>query len=282
MKNEDNPNSVKYHVKKYLKANASFYKGKDVVDFPAGNGVTSRLLKEVGANPIALDLFPEFFEIEDIECKRANIRDGLPLDDKSADVLICQEGIEHFSDQYQSLKEFNRVLKDKGILLVTTPNYSNLRARISYLLSESERFNSIMPPNELDAIWMSKQDITSEIYFGHIFLIGVQKLRVLGKLAGFKIKKCHFAKAKGTSLLFFPFLYPFILGSNWITYRKNLRKNNNYDMETKKAVYGEIFKLSINPKILIGSKLMVEFEKEQDADQVAHGLRSKHKQFETT
>mgnify|MGYP001428065201 CR=1 FL=1 len=71
------------------------------------------------------------------------------------------------------LKEFNRVLKKGGGLIITTPNYSNMRAKMSYLLSESERFNSILAPNELDSIWMSKQDITNEVYYGHIFLIGI-------------------------------------------------------------------------------------------------------------
>lgn len=145
--------------------------------------------------------------------------------------MICQEGLEHFTDQYEALKEFNRVLKDNGTLLITTPNYSNIQARLSYFLSESERFNSKMPPNELDSIWMSKQEITDEIYFGHIFLIGIQKLRVLGKLSGFRIKKYHFTRARTTSLLFFPLRYPFIFISNWISYRKNLKKNPYYANE---------------------------------------------------
>lgn len=203
MKYEDNPSSIKYYVKKYLIANKDFYKDKKVIDFPAGEGITSRILKETGATPIPLDLFPEFFKTEGLKCERANIRDGLPVGNESADVLICQEGIEHFSDQYESLREFNRVLKPDGLLLITTPNYSNLRARMSYLLSESERFNSIMPPNELDSIWMSQQDITDEIYFGHIFLIGIQKLRVLAKLSGFKIKRYHPTRIKSTSFCFF-------------------------------------------------------------------------------
>ncbi|MDD2635564.1 MAG: methyltransferase domain-containing protein [Bacteroidales bacterium] len=282
MKYEDNPKSIKFFVKRYLLTNRELYKNKKVVDFPAGNGVTSRILKEIGAIPIPMDLFPEYFEIEGLNCKRANIKEGLPIDENSVDALICQEGIEHFSDQYQALKEFNRVLKNNGTLLITTPNYSNIRARLSYLLSESERFNSTMPPNELDSIWMSKQEITDEIYFGHIFLIGIQKLRVLAKLSGFKIKKYHFTRIKSTSFLLFPLFYPFILISNWIAYEKNLRKNKDYDTKTKKEVYTEIFKLAINPKILVGSNLMVEFEKEEDFKSVAHGLRSKHKQFGTT
>lgn len=282
MRYEDNPKSIKFYVKRYLIANRELYKNKKVVDFPAGNGVTSRILKEIGAVPIPMDLFPEYFEIEGISCARANMKEGLPLEENSVDALICQEGIEHFSDQYEALKEFNRVLKNNGTLLITTPNYSNIRAKLSYLLSESERFNSKMPPNELDSIWMLKQGITNEIYFGHIFLIGIQKLRVLAKLSGFKIKKCHLTKIKTTSLLLLPFLYPFIFLSNWISYQKNLRKNKDVDDITKKDVYKEIFRLAINPKILVGGNLMVEFSKEQDVESVAQMLRNKHKKLGIT
>lgn len=47
-------------------------------------------------------------------------------------------------------------------------------------------------------------------------------------------------------------------------------------------VYGEIFRLSIHPKILVGADLMVEFIKEQDYEHVSDGLRSNHKEFGTT
>ncbi len=273
MEYEDNPKSIKYYVKRYLYSNASFFKDKKVIDFPAGNGITSRILKEIGSQPVPLDLFPEYFEIDGIHCERANIKNGLPIENLTADVLICQEGIEHFSNQFESLKEFNRVLKPGGKLLITTPNYSNLQSKLSYLLTESERFNSIMAPNELDSVWLSNQEITSEIYFGHIFLIGIQKLRALAKLSGFKILKCHFTRVKSTSLLLLPLLYPFILVSNWITYQKNMHKNKLYDSETKKQVYGEIYRLSIDPKILVGADLMVEFIKEQESSNVNKQLK---------
>lgn len=282
MKHEDNPKSIKFHVKKHLQTNRDLYAGKSVVDFPAGNGVTTKILQDIGAQPIALDLFPEYFELDDLTCTRANIREGLPLESGMADALICQEGIEHFSDQFSAMKEFNRVLKTGGRLLVTTPNYSNLRARLSYMLSESERFNSIMPPNELDSIWMSKQEITEEIYFGHIFLIGAQKLRVLARLNGFRIEKFHFTQAKSTSMFLLPFWYPFIYFSNWIAYRKNMRKNKDFDEATKKAVYDEIFKISVDPKLLVGGHLMVTFIKEKESNAVSGSLRSMHKFFGTT
>lgn len=282
MKYEDNPKSIKYYVKRYFQERAPEFKNKTIIDFPAGNGITTRIIKEIGANPIALDLFPEYFELKDIPCQRANIREGLPLADDSADALVCQEGIEHFSDQFEAFRNFNKVLKPGGLLLITTPNYSNIRARLSYLLTESERFNSIMPPNELDSIWMSNQAITSELYFGHIFLIGIQKLRVLGKLAGFSIKRCHFTRLKSTSLLFFPLLFPFIYLTSWITYKKNMRKNTAYDYVTKKKVYDEIFNLATSPTILLTSHLMVEFIKDTDWKNVSKDLHSQHTEFGRT
>ena len=279
---ENNPVSIKYYVKKFLLSNKEKFKDKVVIDFPAGNGITSKIIKDIGGIPVAFDLFPEYFKVEDIKCSRANISEGLPLPEERANALICQEGIEHFTDQLRTLQEFNRVLKEKGTLLITTPNYSNLRAKLSYLLSESERFNSIMPPNELDSIWMSKQEITTEIYYGHIFLIGIQKLRVLAKLSGFKIKKIHFTRIKTTSLFLFPLFYPFIFISNCITYRKNLRKNKHFKKEIVEATYKEIFKISINPKILLDGHLMVEFEKEINHKKVGNKLKSQHQEFGTT
>ena len=177
MEYEDNPKSIKFYVKRFILNNKEYLKGKKVIDFPAGNGVTSKILKDNGAEAIPIDLFPEYFELKDLECLRANINEGLPIENSSTDYFICQEGIEHFTDQFAALKEFNRVLKIGGVVLITTPNYSNLKAKVSYLLSESEKFNSIMPPNELDSIWMTDKSITDEIYFGHIFLIGSQNSR---------------------------------------------------------------------------------------------------------
>lgn len=276
---EDNPKSIKYHVKRYLLKHADRLKGKTVVDLPAGNGVTSRILKEIGCDVRPFDLFPEYFDVEGLTCERANVLGNIPMENEGADVVICQEGIEHFSDQFKSLQEFNRITKLGGSLIITTPNYSNLKSRMSYFLSESEKFNAIMPPNEIDSIWMNNQEVSSEVYFGHVFLIGIQKLRVLSRLAGYKIKHIQFTRVKPTSLILLIFHYPIIYLSNYITYRKNLKKDKGYDKTYQAEVYKEIFKLSVNRKILIDGHLFVEFEKVEHADKVMSGLQSVHKDF---
>ena len=279
---EDTPTSIKYHVKKYLIKHRVRIKNKLVVDFPAGNGVTSRIVHELGGTPIPFDLFPEYFKIDGIKCIRVNALEKIPMDDVTADFVICQEGIEHFSNQFKVLQEFNRILKKNGSLIITTPNYSNLRSRLSNFLSESERSPSMMPPNEIDSVWMSNKEISNEFYFGHVFLIGVQKLRLLAKLAGFRIEHIQFTRVKISSLVILLFTYPFIGLSNILSYFKNVRKHKNSDADQVKKIYREILKLNINPKILIDGHIFIEFIKETNADQVINELTNVHKEFGIT
>lgn len=276
---EYNPKSIKYHVKKYLLKHAGRFTGKTVVDLPAGNGVTSRILKDIGCEVRPFDLFPEYFDVDGLTCERANVMDAVPMENEAVDVVICQEGIEHFSDQFKSLQEFNRITKLGGSLIITTPNYSNLKSRMSYFLSESEKFHSIMPPNEIDSIWMNNQKVSNEVYFGHVFLIGIQKLRVLSRLAGYRIKHIQFTRVKPTSMFLLIVHYPIIYLSNYITYRKNLKRDNGYDMSYQAEVYTDLFQLSVNWRILVDGHLFVEFEKVEHANKVMSGLQSVHKDF---
>jgi len=278
----DNPRSIKYYVKRYLLEHQQEFKGKTVIDVPAGNGVTSLLLKELGAIPLPFDLFTEYFTMEGLACQKADVLEGLPLDGKSADFLICQEGIEHFQDQFAVFKEFNRLLKMNGQLLITTPNYSNVRARMSYLLSETERFNSMMPPNEIDTVWMNNIQDSNQIYFGHLFLIGIQKMRALAKLSGFRIKHIEKTRKTSASTFLLVFWYPWILLSSYMAYRKNIRKHKGVDPAFQKSVYREIYKLNINFRILVDSHLFVVFEKEKECDEVLKSLKSVYKEFGLT
>ena len=272
MKYEDNPKSIKYYVKRFFLREKNRFEGKTVLDFPAGNGVTSNILKSVGAIPLPYDLFPDNFNVGNMKCLKADINKGLPLESQSVDAVVSQEGIEHFEDQLKTLQEFNRVLKAGGSLIVTTPNYSNMVGRLSYFLSESELFNKQMPQNELDDIWVTKQDTSPDIYYGHVFLIGINKLRLLAKVSGFKIKSIENTRIKTTAVLLLILFYPFILSSNWISYRKCLRKNKRTPLEVKKKIYGEIFKLATTPRLLLNSHIFIEFEKEFSVEDAKHNI----------
>jgi SAM-dependent methyltransferase len=263
----NNPKSIKYYVRQYLESIEPELKGKIVVDMPAGNGATSEILLKLGATPLPFDLFPEYFMLESPQCVRADVMDKMPVADEAADMIICQEGIEHFSDQLKALKEFNRILKPGGTLIITTPSYSHLSAKLSYMLFESEA-SKLMPPNEIDDIWMSDKSITSEIYYGHIFLVGLQKLRVLGKLSGFSIDAIKYVRLSKGSLFLFPFVYPLILLRSYLTYFSNMKKKNDVSTENKKRVYTEQLRINLCARNLLSKHTFIIFKKVAKASEI--------------
>jgi SAM-dependent methyltransferase len=175
-------------------------------------------------------------------------------------MLICQEGIEHMKDQLAILEEFNRVLKPNGRLIITTPNISHLRAKVSYLLTESDLYKR-MPSNELDGLWFSDEN---KMYFGHLFLINAQKLRSLMAIAGFRLNKIITVKASIGSLLL-SFLYPLILLVNSYAYVRNVYLKDEYEISDKKQVFKEIFKLNIHPVTLFGKHIFWELRKDPES-----------------
>ncbi|MBN1481120.1 class I SAM-dependent methyltransferase [candidate division KSB1 bacterium] len=244
-------------VESILKSKKAEFQHKIVIDIPAGAGSQSAIFAEMGARVEPYDLFPEFFVLKGIECKKADLNKNLPIKDDHADFIHCQEGIEHVADQLHMFMEFSRILKKGGVLLLTTPNYSNLRSKLSYILTESEHFYKIMPPNKIDSVWHADDN---SVYFGHIFLIGIQKLRLLARLSGLTIKKIHHLRIGHTALLLLFFFYPFILTVNILAHRRALRKAKNLDKE-KKEIYRQVLALGIDPRLLVDTHLFVEFEK---------------------
>ncbi len=272
----NNPKSPKYAVKKYLYEIKEDLKGKVVLDVPAGNGVTSEILLELGSRVEAFDLFPEYFLLKDIPCKKADINEGLPVEDGHADYIICQEGIEHFHDQIKMFSEFNRALKPGGKLLITTPSYSNLMAKMSYSLFESEYYHKLMPPNEIDSVWFG-DTAQRKIYYGHIFFLGLQKMRVLAKLSGFKLSRINFVRINKMALILFPFWYPFIFLSSWYTYSKAMRGRKSVAYDDKRKTFREQLDINLSPKVLLDRHTFVVFEKEYDADRTYEHLVSINK-----
>lgn len=236
-------------------------RGKVVVDIPAGIGRMTHILRAQGAEVKALDLFTHGTVVDDVTIEKADLMKPLPLAGCSADYVLFQEGIEHLPDQMTCLKEFERVLKEDGILILTTPNGSNLRARFYnfFLASHSPRH---LPTNEADDVWFGEG---GEVGFGHTFLIGIHRLQVLARVAGFRIKKIHPSKLSGTSLLLFLLTYPLVAGLSLAAYRRSLHRRRQGTLqngtEARRLVLRETLGLNLSPLVLLSNHLFVEFEK---------------------
>lgn len=253
------PGEIGSWVERYFRAQGNLA-GKVVVDLPAGEGRMSRTLHELGATVEPYDLYPEFFKAEGLICHPADLERDLPIPSQHADYVIFQEGLEHLPDQLRPLREFNRILKPGGRLVLTTPNPSSLRARLCHFLLEGYLFNKL-PINETSAIrFLDKKE--NRFYFGHIFLIGAQKLRILGRVAGFRIAAVLPNKFSKFSLLLGVF-YPLIALVNLWTYFRSSRRRRQ-DPDRTRKILGEVLWLNLHPRVLFAKKLFLELEKESD------------------
>ena len=186
-------------------------KNKTVIDIPCGDGRMSAVFKDLGATVESYDLDSKDNDYIDHRHEFADMNERLPIDSNYADIILCQEGIEHLQDQIFIFSEFNRILKKGGILILTTPSISNLRSKLAYLFMETENFKRL-PYNEIDALWrVDKSNDKTKIYFGHLFLITCSKLFTISKINGFRLKENILTKISPSS--FFTTAFKVIIGT---------------------------------------------------------------------
>jgi len=249
--------------------------GKVALDIPCGDGRASYEFIKKGAEVKAFDLFPHFMKLKEIKAEYADLTEILPIKSSSVDYIICQEGIEHVPNQLKLLEEFNRVLKEDGILLITTPNYSQVSARLSRFFLESDYWQR-MPPTEIDSIWFAEDD-SNKLYFGHLFLLGVQHFQSLLTLAGFKIEKRIRTEIGNTSLILGIMLYPlfvFVTLVSWMFYK---RKNTHVEQVTRDKILWKRVKLNLLPKTLFCKHIFWVLRKENELHEVVAKLKKMHR-----
>jgi len=115
------------HVTRYSAA-LDIVKDKVVLDIASGSGYgTQMLAKEakfvygVDINETAINYAKKNYNAKNIEYKVGN-GETIPLPDKSVDVVITFETIEHIADYKKFMQEVSRVLKTDGLAVVSTPN----------------------------------------------------------------------------------------------------------------------------------------------------------------
>ena len=122
-------NSLLYaeHYTRYLVA-AEIVRGKRVLDIASGSGYGSQLLARSAESVIGVDRDERAvayaraqFSADNLEFRTGDAT-RIPVDDKSIDVLVTFETIEHVDDYRAFLREIDRVLADDGLALISTPN----------------------------------------------------------------------------------------------------------------------------------------------------------------
>ncbi len=109
--------------------------GGRLLDFPCGRGRLAGHLRQLGHDVVAADIDRGPFEPEDIPWHRADLDGDFGFEDASFDVVCCVAGLEHTESPYNTAREFRRILKAGGHLIVQVPNFSSLLRRTRFMIA---------------------------------------------------------------------------------------------------------------------------------------------------
>ncbi|GIO70014.1 glycosyltransferase [Paenibacillus cookii] len=117
------------HMQRYLSL-AEIVRGKSVLDAACGEGYGSYLLSKSAKSVYGIDIDNQTIGLASKKYNEGNLSfktsgiDSLPFEDRVFDVVISFETLEHVDEHTQQkfLQEVKRVLKQDGILVISTPN----------------------------------------------------------------------------------------------------------------------------------------------------------------
>jgi len=173
-----------------------------LLDVPAGEGALAARLIATGFAVQCCDLYPEIFCLAGVEVHRGDLNKELPFGDRSFDYITCLEGLEHIENPQQAIREFARLLRPAGQMVVSVPNILNIEERLKWLLyGYTSHFKPITREQvaRLRADYDNREEIAA-----HVNPIGYSELRYILEENGFQIASVHRDKPKSNAWLYWP------------------------------------------------------------------------------
>ena len=217
-----------------------------LLDVPSGRGALAEGLIKMGFEVSCADLYPEIFQLENVEILKGDLDGKLPYKDDSFDYIVCIEGLEHIENPANAIREFSRVLKSGGTLIAAWPNIMNIEERLRWLFSG---YTSHFKPlsSDVQAEYVEIVGSMEEIAF-HINPIGYSEMRYLLEKSGLSEFKLHLDKAKKNSWRFLPLTALIRLSTRFSSEAKRRRRWAN--------------ELNSNEVLLGGNTLIFEAKKQ--------------------
>jgi SAM-dependent methyltransferase len=168
---------------------------------------------------------------------RVDLNAPLPWADATFDLAISTEGIEHLENHFAFFREFWRVLKPNGTLIVTTPNITALRSRVRFFGSGFFGRDA-RPLNE---------SVRHPLH--HISLATFPQLRYELRVSGFQLLEVRHTHIKPIS-----YLYAIYAPWMWLYTRIAFRKEKDADQRRRNR---DILRSLLSPPLLFGECLML-------------------------
>ena len=134
-------------LKKIVWAQLGDIRGKKILDFGSGEGITANHFAEKN-NVVAIEPSEEmlFNRWDDFEYRQihGDITSLSDFEDSTFDMIICHNVLEYIEDKQRVLAELYRVLKPSGVLSIVKHNRAGRVMQMSVLLDELEKANELL------------------------------------------------------------------------------------------------------------------------------------------
>lgn len=173
-----------------------------LLDVPAGEGALAARLIRLGFDVRCCDLYPEIFRAKGVEIKRGDLSGTLPYRDGAFDFVVCLEGLEHIENPQQAVREFARLIKPGGELVVSIPNILNIEERFKWLVGG---YTSHFKPLSRAHLESLRRDFAGmEEIALHVNAISYSELRYTLEKYGFTIRRLYRDKPKKRIWAYWP------------------------------------------------------------------------------
>lgn len=227
------------HVK-VLEMMSKEVRGK-VLDIPAGQGALSIKLQERGFDVYCCDINENTFELNGVPFKEGDMNKRLPFDGDSFDYVVCLEGIEHTENPLNAIREFARVLRNGGTLVLSFPNYLNIEKRMKFLFTGSLT-RPVAPQRFVGGS-------TLDLAMLHLSPITYTTLKFFLEVQGFSIVHIEMDREKKKQ----KFLYPLVWLINVYTFFWSKRQKEKY-----------LLRETLAPKIVMGGNTTILIAQKQE------------------
>ena len=219
--------------------------GKRMLDLSCGGGETSRMLASRGFQVVATDYgLPPPMEGSIHRVGGVDLNEPLPFRSKTFDGLNLTEVIEHIEHQPQLIREIARVLKEGGVVVISTPNVLNVLSRLRFL------FTGFLRGRVRPVHYTKKPGQAPNIYLIHFY-----ELYYLFFHYGFEIEELRGTRVKFAPVFFIFFLYPFMW---FFSLEAVIRAEKD---PVQRRMNWKILKHLFNPALLLSDNFVVKARK---------------------
>ncbi|WP_027622916.1 class I SAM-dependent methyltransferase [Clostridium lundense] len=133
--------------KKIIWEQLKFVNGKRVLDFGSGNGITANHFaienKVIAIEPDE-NMLQNRFKENDYTQIKGDIKELKKFEEESFDVILCHNVLEYADEREDIIKEFSRILKNKGYLSILKHNKAGRVMQMVVLLNNFEHANELL------------------------------------------------------------------------------------------------------------------------------------------